>query len=172
MLCSPSLQGLPCTGLVVSFSCSSLRIKGLSIKACTRPSQGRDYLFPCSPEINRFVPLLPKTKILISYVPCFPKIAFAPLFPSFSDICYPEINVFVPLFPKPTERVHTYFHDQLGKAHSSTCKCKELYGVRLAPVVLFLYMLTSTRNTSSKMLYNFLHEHPTYAKGRSIFIFV
>ena len=39
----------------------------------------REYLFPCSPDINCFVPMFPKIKSLISYVPCSPKL---PLFPS------------------------------------------------------------------------------------------
>ena len=41
-------------------SCSSLHMKGLFIKACIRRSHVRGYLFSCSPEINRFVPLFPK----------------------------------------------------------------------------------------------------------------
>ena len=59
------------------------------------------YLFPCSPEINRFVPLFPKIKILISYVPSSPKMPlflcslhFKPLF-----LCSPEINAIVPENP-------------------------------------------------------------------------
>ena len=57
------------------------------------------FFFFCSPEINRFVPLFLKIKILISYVPCSPKIAFVPfifrsLFPR-----SPEINTLVPQNP-------------------------------------------------------------------------
>ena len=45
---------------------------------------GGGYLFPSFPEINRFVPLSPKIKISIFYVPCSQKL---PLFP-----CTPEIH--------------------------------------------------------------------------------
>ena len=48
---------------------------------------GREYLFLCSPEINRFAPLFTKTKIWIFYVPCSPKMPFISQFPSFLDLC-------------------------------------------------------------------------------------
>ena len=56
---------------------------------------GGGYQFPCSPEINGLCPLFPKTKILIFYVPCSPKL---PLFP-----CSPHFWTFVPLkiCPRP-----------------------------------------------------------------------
>ena len=45
----------------------------------------------CSPKINRFAPMFPKIKILISYVPCSPKL---PLFYG-----SPHFWTFFPLFP-------------------------------------------------------------------------
>ena len=64
------------------------------------------YLFPCSPEINRFVPLFPKIKILISYVLCslFPKNAFVPLFPSFLVLCSLVPLTLMSSFPKTPGR--------------------------------------------------------------------
>ena len=49
------------------------------------------HLFPCSPEINRFVLLFSKIKILISYmyseyVPCSPKLPLFPGFPHFRPL--------------------------------------------------------------------------------------
>ena len=49
------------------------------------------YLFPWSPRKNGLVPLFPKNKILIFYVPCSPKLSVFP--------CSPYFWAFVPLFP-------------------------------------------------------------------------
>ena len=72
-------------------------INGLIIKACMKPS--RDYLFPCSPEINCLLPLVPNFKIIYN-VPCFPKLPLCPCSPPFQTLCslFPKI-AFVPLFP-------------------------------------------------------------------------
>ena len=80
-------------------------------------------------RLNCFVPLLPKIKIAISYVPCTSTLPLCPISPIFRPLfpSSPEINAFVPLFPKTPERAQTYFNDQLGKAYSA--KYKELYGV-------------------------------------------
>ena len=50
----------------------------------------RGHLFPCSPEINRFVPV-PQINILMFYVPCSLKSHLSP--------CSPQVQSFVPLFP-------------------------------------------------------------------------
>ena len=88
----------------------------------------------CSPEINCVVPLFPKIKILISYVPCSPKIQnclkfcspapfiFSSLFP-----CSSEINALVPLFPHSPERASSY----------------PLISYRAMPALLFLYVWDS-----------------------------
>ena len=62
---------------------------------------GGGYQFPCSPEINGLCPLFPKTKILIFYVPCSPKLPLFPCSPSFLDLCSPENMPSSPCSPKP-----------------------------------------------------------------------
>ena len=77
--------------------------KHWSFTVCMRPSQGERVPVPLFPwNISAFsLPLFPKIKILIFYVPCSQKITFAPLFPSFLDLSSrsSEINDIIPLFP-------------------------------------------------------------------------
>ena len=101
---------------------SELSTPRLSLK---RPSQG-GYPFPCSPEINRFVPLFPKIKIFISYVPCSPKLPLFPCSPHFKPLfsSSPEINALVPHDPrKPLGGPHltlTMYLDFLSAFHESS----------------------------------------------------
>ena len=64
------------------------------------------YLFPCSAEINRFLPLFPKIKTVIFYVPCFPKLHMFLCSPDAETFvpCTPEIKSNVPLFAKTPGR--------------------------------------------------------------------
>ena len=64
-----------------------------------KPSQGAG---TCSPRKNGLVPLFPKNKILIFYVPCslkLPMFACSPYFYVFIPL-FPWKNALVPLFPK------------------------------------------------------------------------
>ena len=113
----PAPHGLSCalfdmnkdrTGLLrilVVYSCDSLventqrmHRTAVCVWPCTSHGDealpGGGYQFPCSPEINGLCPLFPKTKILIFYVPCSPKL---PLFP-----CSPHFWTFVPLKNMPS----------------------------------------------------------------------
>ena len=66
-----------------------------------RPSRGRGYLFPCSPELFQHYPLFPKIKILFFYIPCSPNYICSPV-PFIFRLVFPcssEINDIIPLFP-------------------------------------------------------------------------
>ena len=79
----------------------------------------------CLLRLICFVPLLSKIKIVISYIPCSPKLSLCPCSPHFSDLSSLVPLKQMPLFPcsiKPLMRAH-----QLGKAYLATCK--ELYEV-------------------------------------------
>ena len=69
-----------------------------SVFRIMRCSQRGGYLFPWSPEINRFVPLLAKIKILISWC----------LFPSFLDLCSAEIKALIPIPQNPWEGLNNH----------------------------------------------------------------
>ena len=76
--------------LAMHVHCSVFRIM--------RCSQRGGYLFPCSPEINRFVPLHAKIKILISWC----------LFPSFLDLCSAEIKALIHIPQNPWEGLNNH----------------------------------------------------------------
>ena len=98
--------------ILVMYSCDSLventqrmHRTAVCVWPCTSHGDealgGGGYQFPCSPEINGLCPLFPKTKILIFYVPCSPKLPLFPCSPSFLDLCSPENMPSSPCSPKP-----------------------------------------------------------------------
>ena len=75
------------------------------------------YLIPCTPEINHFLSLFPKFKILIFCVHCSPKL---PLFPCSLILrplffCFLEINTFIPLFLKTLGGPHKCITKRLSR---------------------------------------------------------
>ena len=68
----------------------------------------RTYHFVCFVllRLNCFVSLLPKIKLVISYVPCSPKLSLCPCSLHSQTSCSPEINAFVPVFPKNPAWAH------------------------------------------------------------------
>ena len=48
------------------------------------------YLFPCSHEINRLVPLFPQNQKFVFFCSLLPNIVFVPLFPSKFSLCSPN----------------------------------------------------------------------------------